>query len=225
MTTLKKLIATGSMFPLMAFGLAATPAHADIEGDDSIVNDNSAEITNVVSAESNTGGNSAGGSFGGDAGDGGDISTTGDGDVEDSATGAGGAGGDGSPGGLITTGAATAEAGVLNVVNTNRTRVNRGTTDDDEGNTSVSNTNWLGVENTVAADASTGDNEAEGSEGGNGGEGGSITSGDEEVDDSTTGAGGEGGLGSTGGDVLTGDSTSRAGVINIVNRNVTRIRR
>ncbi len=199
-----------------------------------VVNNNRAFVGNHVEANANTGGNGAGGSEGGDGGDGGKIVNVDGGDVEGSTTGSGGNGGSGDIGGTVYTGDATAEAGVMNVVNTNRTIVNRcACADEDEcecGPDIVYNRNRAIVLNGVYAQADTGENGAGGSEGGDGGDGGKIVNvdgecGEGDVEDSTTGAGGAGGDGGPGGLVSTGVAVSSAGAINVVNRNVTRIRR
>ena len=199
-----------------------------------VVNENCAFVGNHVEANANTGGNYAGGSTGGDGGDGGTIVNVDGGDVDDSDTGNGGNGGDASDGGMVVTGNATADAGVLNVVNTNRTVINRcACVDEDEcecGPDIVVNRNRAIVLNGVYADADTGDNGAGGSEGGEGGEGGTIVNvdgecGNGDVEDSTTGNGGTGGTGGIGGYVESGHANSSAGAMNVVNRNVTRIRR
>jgi len=197
------------------------PAH----GDDTVENDNEATVYNEVVALANTGGNGAGGSEGGNGGRGGDIRNNGD-DVDDSSTGNGGNGGSGDVGGTIYTGNANANAGVINDVNSNDTEINRcacnGTED---GDVVVMNRNRAMVGNGVYAGANTGENGADGSSGGEGGNGGDIDNNGDDVDDSTTGSGGTGGSGSLGALIQTGHANSNAGVINVVNRNVTRILR
>lgn len=201
------------------------------ECDDIVMNENCAIVINEVEVYANTGDNMAGGSYGGDGGDGGKIININDGDVDESTTGNGGNGGDASVGGTVITGDATAEADVMNAVNTNRTIINRCACEDEDcecGFDIVKNRNSAMVMNGVGVAAETGENLAEGSYGGDGGDGGKIYNGGGEcsdVDESTTGNGGDGGQGSEGGLVQTGVSYSRANVVNVVNRNLTRILR
>ncbi len=211
------------------FALAISPALA-WGGMDLVVNENCAFVGNHVEADAETGENGAGGSAGGDGGDGGKIVNVDGGDVERSHTGSGGSGGSGNIGGTVYTGDATAEAGVMNAVNTNRATINRcACVDEDEcecGPDIIKNRNRAMVLNGIEADADTGENGADGSEGGDGGGGGKIINihGDD-VEDSTTGNGGNAGAGGAGGYIESGVAVSTAGAINIVNRNVTRIRR
>ena len=195
-------------------------------GDDTVINDNEAYVGNVVMAGANTGGNDAGGSYGGNGGRGGDIRNSGD-DVDDSTTGNGGNGGSGDVGGTIYTGNANANAGAINDVNSNDTEINRcGECDVEDGDVVVVNTNRAMVRNGVGAMANTGENGADGSYGGEGGNGGDIDNNDgDDVDDSTTGDGGTGGPGGPGALIQTGHANANAGVINVVNRNLTRILR
>ena len=96
---------------------------------------NSGTITSNTDAKASTGGNWAGGSFGGDAGKGGSGGDGGNADADPSGKcdcnpsvgnatggnggdgGSGGNGGDAGPGGLVDTGSATANAGSLNTLN------------------------------------------------------------------------------------------------------------
>lgn len=228
---IKKIIAISAVGFFM-FAIAITPALAATI----VVNSNSAFVGNHVSAGANTGGNYAGGADGGDGGDGGDIKNRGD-DVINSSTGRGGNGGDAgvNSGGVVQTGNAGATAGVVNVVNTNDTTIDNCGCEPEEENgdghefTMVKNRNRAIVLNGVSAGANTGDNKAKGADGGEGGDGGDIKNKDGEEDgdviNSHTGAGGNGGASGEGGLVFTGHAGSTAGAINIVNRNVTRIRR
>lgn len=225
---MKKIIALVSSLPLATFGFAGV-ALADDEGNTYVSNNNSAYVLNVVTATSNTGGNAAGGSTGGNGGNAGDISNSGD-DVDDSSTGDGGNGGNGGYGGTVVTGEASAEAGVINSVNTNETKIDRRGCDckkdnDVEGDDVVENNNVSLVGTSVGAQANTGINVAVGSEGGKGGKGGAIDNSGDDVEDSHTGNGGHGGTGGPGGLVKTGPSYSRAGVVNVIGTNITRILR
>lgn len=192
---------------------------------------NSATITNNVNSRANTGGNWAGGSYGGDAGSGGDIEAGKNGDVDGAGTGAGGNGGGSSDGGQITTGPALTETLVVNAANSNNTRVsddcgcedNRG---DREVNVRVRSNNNATVTNNVDSRANTGRNNAEGSHAGDGGHGGDIEAGhwDGDVDDSGTGRGGNGGNSGFGGTVITSGAGTSTAVVTVLNRNVTRVR-
>ncbi|TSC62755.1 MAG: PE PGRS family protein [Parcubacteria group bacterium Gr01-1014_48] len=230
--TVKKVTAAALAVVLAA---AALPVFAD--GDVLVENNNSALVTNVVTSSANTGWNWAGGSYGGRGGRGGDIANDGGvQNVDDSSTGDGGNGGNAGVGGEVDTGDALANATLTNTVNDNDTEVDlcgcdpEHPTGEHEGHhVTVRNTNTASVDNLVAADADTGDNEAEGSHGGEGDRGGDIYNGSssegvQNVDGSSTGNGGKGGTGDAGGLVTTGHSTSNASATSVTNRNVTRIK-
>ncbi len=89
-----------------------------------VVNRNSGALANGVDAQANTGDNIADGSYGGRGGRGGDISNSGE-DVDTATTGDGGAAGNGGDGGLVTTDTSTSQAGAVNLVNSNVTRITR----------------------------------------------------------------------------------------------------
>lgn len=220
--------------PLLAVGLYAAPAFAGLDdvGDTKVKNYNTATVGNYLKVKADTGDNHAGGSTGGDGGSGGDIENSGtDQDVDKSSTGNGGNGGSASDGGLITTGSATAWGKIKNVVNKNDTEINRCTCNGDkdkiEGNDKVKNENTATVGNEGKVKADTGDNHADGSEGGAAGNAGDIenTGGEQDVDESHTGSGGAGGAGALGGLVVTGPSDASGEIVNIVNKNITRILR
>ncbi|MDA3840524.1 MAG: hypothetical protein PF572_05510 [Patescibacteria group bacterium] len=219
-------------------------------GSDVVINDNEAFVMNRVSSSANTGGNTAGGSYGGDGGDAGDIRTRGD--VNQSSTGNGGVGGDGNTGGTVYTGNAYASTSLYSEVNSNTSSIDRCSCggDDccDEGHVVVYNRNRAIVMNDASSWANTGDNMAEGSYAGRGGDGGTINpedrfmprpagvdieekgaeNGDDDdgrVDESMTGEGGAGGNAGAGGLVETGESRSSTTYVNVVNRNLTRILR
>lgn len=199
------------------------------EGNDVVISGNSAFVGNYVRARADTGDNWVGGSYGGDGGSGGRI-VSGGGEIEDSMTGAGGMGGDASVGGTLYTGNATASATVVNIVNTDRTEIDRCACEEEaceEGNTVTVNRSRAKVTSGVEAKAETGDNEVDGSYGGDGGNGGKIYAGGDEgeVEGSSTGMGAAGGFGADGAYIETGEASSQAAVINVVNRNLTRVRR
>jgi len=219
---MKKVIAIAS---IVAFALTSTAVFA---GDITVTNNNGAAVVNGVSSSANTGSNFAGGADGGNGGDAGDIDG---GKVKNSNTGNGGAGGDAGAGsgGTVMTGDADSEAGVLNVVNSNATSV-----EDDCGcrgkrnrgnDITVTNNNRAFVANGVGSDANSGQNAAGGADGGDGGNGGDIDAGSNKVKKSNTGNGGAGGEAGEGGWVDSGKASSKSGIVNVVNTNLTRVRR
>jgi hypothetical protein len=135
---------------------------------------------------------------------------------------------------LVTTGDANADAGTLNMLNS--TDVDLGGSGnncgcDEDMNSSavtVDTNNDDGISmiiNGTNAAADTGDNTARGSRGGRGGWAGDIDSdGSNNNGGATAGNGGDGGNGGLGGEVNTGDSTSNAGAINIMNTTLVRVR-
>lgn len=197
------------------------PPHSDI----TVSNHSFAFVHNTTSSGANTGGNSAGGSTGGNGGAGGSITNRGD-DVRDSSTGNGGAGGNAGSGGVVQTGNATSAASTVNVIGSSITRIN-GCACGLSGDVTVRNSSFSGVHNATAAGANTGINSSSESRGGNAGAGGNISNGPGEgssVSTSSTGRGGSGGTGGPGGLVLTGHASALSNTMNIVGRNVTRIR-
>ncbi len=197
-----------------------------------IINNNEAVVINRVETTANTGGNMAGGSYAGSGGDGGAIVNEGEGDIENSNTGNGGTGGNSGVGGTIITGNAEAMSGVINYVNVNRTLVDRcacqGQALCECSNDLVRNSNRAFLLNAASTEASTGVNYADGSVAGAGGSGGAIVNNNSkegDVQESNTGTGGNGGSSVDGGLVTTGTAISTTSVINVVNRNLTRILR
>ncbi len=206
-------------------------------GDDTVINGNDATVTNIVLSGANTGGNSAGGSEGGKGGRGGKIANDGGNqNVNSTMTGNGGNGGDAGIGGEVNSGNALANASLDNTVNDNMTDIDRCACADGTGgrggNVTVHNGSLARVGNEVGALADTGTNSADGSRGGKGGKGGDVSNGggNQNINGtkeapSTTGKGGNGGKSLDGGLVTTGNSESNASSTNVVNRNVTRIKR
>jgi hypothetical protein len=112
--------------------------------------------------------------------------------------------------------------------------------DGDDNDIKVDLSNSASVHNTVKVEAETGDNEADGGDGDEGGNGGDAE-GDEDRNrnnnhyfswwspqggnENNGGAGGNGGAGAEGGQIVTGTATSFAEIVNVVNRNVTRVSR
>lgn len=219
-------IATASLLvPALAASVAVLPVLADVNNNDVLVsNTNSASVWNSVVIVANTGGNTANGAEGGNGGDGG--SASGD---DNNTGGQGGNGGVGGDGGVITTGDVSAAVGIGNEINTNdsdlQSLVNTNDLDEDidlnDNDVEVTNNNDVDVDNAVTVIADTGANEAHGRAGGHGGAGGTATGDDE----NTGGRGGHGGDGGWGGQITTGAQTLEVAIVNILNRNLTRVRR
>lgn len=228
---MKKTLAIGLAVAMFAF---AGTVFADVNSSSiSITTTNAGSIDNYTSAKAETGGNWAGGSFGGNGGEGGEVEAE-DGDFNNggATAGNGGNGGNADIGGTVTTGDANADAGTLNTLNTTDVDVdlygeNMNSSslvvDTDNDNCGCDNN----IDNHTKARARTGGNDAQGSEGGEGGEGGDV-----EVDDdgdnnnggATGGSGGSGGTGAAGGWVVTGVATSNAGSVNVLNATLVRVR-
>lgn len=213
--------------------LTATPALAAVNSSAIVIgNSNSGNISSDTNATANTGLNVAGGSQGGNGDDGGDSGNANmggsNGDATSGNAGSGGSGGNGGAGGLVVTGNADADAGALNTLNNNSTRLRV----DGGLNSSAlvaGNSNSGAIVEDTDATASSGLNAAAGSTGGNGDDGGdsgdATKTGDQgNATTGSGGAGGAGGAGGVGGEVRTGHSTSNAGAINVMNTNLIRIR-
>jgi hypothetical protein len=215
---MKKILVGLTALSLLA--LVAGPALAyghRSSSDINIENENDADIDNTVITIANTGDNTA---SGGNGGNGGNVVGGGE----------GGNGGDGV-GGYIDTGNANADATVINVANTNYTRV-KAPCSRCSGEIEVENDdNDADVDNKVVTKAETGDNTASEGDGGNGG---SVTQQQQSChhrcgcqnppSQCPCPEGGDGGNGE-GGYILTGDADSSAKVITVVNTNITRVRR
>ncbi len=231
---MKKLLASSTVLAML---VSVTPALA-YGGWTGIHNNNNATIGNTVVVGANTGGNTANGNNGGNGGNGGNVWNSDD----DNTGGNGGNGSYGGNGGAIYTGSATAGAVVENDVNSNLAVVNNCGCENRcdpcydpcqdecdscqwrEDGTEVNNYNHATVWNNVVVGANTGGNIANAGRGGDGGHGGDV--GQYDPDDNNTGGnGGAGGHGGNGGIITTGWSDSYAQVVNVVNTNITRIRR
>jgi hypothetical protein len=194
----KKIFAAVTLFAMVA-GPALAHGWPPIGQDIQVTNVNFANVTNNVTVGAFTGDNVT---VGGDGGNGGFA-------CKGSAN--GGAGGSNS--GDIITGAAYAEAKVVNKVNTNITKVGVNCVNcQDTDDVIVKNMNMANVGNGVGVGADTSDNYAVG---GNGGKGGFTFGGS-----ANGGAGG-----SNSGDITTGGAYAGAKVINVVNTNITRVRK
>ena len=225
-TMTKKFIAILATLPMATLGMAGL---AMADGDVIVTNLNKAEVSNVVVAGANSGWNTANGGNGGSAGNGGSVWGS---DNDDNVTGNGGAAGNGGNGGSVTTGIAVTDVDILNVVNHNTTDVDLCACEEDENDAEeedasddvvVTNLNGAGLLNIVGAGADSGWNMTDGGAAGNGGKGGKVAG--EDNDDNTTGNGGAAGNGGNGGTVKTGDAGSFNVLTNLINTNITRVRR
>jgi|GEM_PF-4762427 len=223
-------IATAIALSVGMLGIA-TPVLADMNSSSITISvTNQGSIDNTTSARAHTGANVAGGSTGGDGARGGDVlGGGGDNNNGGATSGNGGNGGDGDAGGFIETGDAMADAGTLNTLNTTDVEVDLGG-DDMNSSTLDLTVDNDDVDNVITSDtrarARSGDNTAGGSTGGDGARAGDIDGdgGDNNNGGATSGDGGDGGAGGLGGEVVTGDSTSNSGVINVLNAVLLRVR-
>ena len=222
----KKFIAILATLPVATLGVAGL---ALADGDVIVSNYNDAYVQNVVVAGANSGWNTANGGNGGDAGNGGSVWGS---DNDDNVTGMGGAAGNGGNGGSVTTGDAVTMVDIMNVVNSNDTDVDLCACEEDENDAEeedasddvvVTNLNGALLGNAVVMGADSGWNMTDGGSAGNGGMGGNVDGDDN--DDNTTGNGGVAGNGGNGGTVSTGMAGSGALLTNILNTNITRVRR
>lgn len=238
-TILAAIVATAVMT------LFAAPASAfSLFGGDgdsrTVTNTNNATVENDVRVTASTGSNDARGGDGARGGWGGDASR--------GTAGTGGAGGHGGHGGGILTEAAAAVGTVQNDINSNVTNV-RGCGCEEQSysiisnlfggtdrETRIHNTNNATVENELEVDAETGLNEVDGGDADKGGNGGDANKsgssnwlltllGIGNNSNNVGGHGAAGGNGGNGGSILSGAAVADGLVVNIVNRNVTRVTR
>ncbi|MEZ4104644.1 MAG: hypothetical protein R3B60_05180 [Candidatus Paceibacterota bacterium] len=226
----RSMLIVGSIATLGILALA-NPAAAWYGGygynqsnDIEVNNHNSATVMNEVQVTSNTGYNAA---FGGNTGRGGEG---GDATGRTATGGDGGNSGSAGDGGTITTGDAASIGTVNNDVNRNNTNV---TADCGcKGDITVRNHNRSMVGNALLVDSNTGDNALAGGTSGAAGNGGDATSHSWSLwksymngGSATGGDGGNSGSAGDGGTITTGDAYSDGLVVNVVNRNVTRVAR
>lgn len=211
--------------PAAAYGNHYTPQSNDI----TVTNNNSAYVSNTVSVGSNTGGNSVVGGNTGAAGNGGNAHGS------QATAGNGGTSGGSSNDGLIQTGDAAALSAISNNINTNRTKVTTdcGCQGRTGGDVEVTNSSKAKVGNTVEVDANTGYNAVVGGTSGAAGNGGNASAHSWSKwnhhmaghgGSATSGNGGNTGTSNNLGTVVTGDALSDSVVVNVVNRNITRVR-
>jgi len=223
----------------LGFFAIAGSAYAAVNSSSiTITTTNRGTIDNYTSARSHTGNNTALGSTGGKGGQGGDVVSAGNNNNGGATTGNGGNGGNGGDGGLVDTGDATATAGTENSLNETDAEIDFSTSGGDVNSTSVDviTDNNIGdtepcdcvnnIDNRTKARAYSGDNTANGSEGGDGERGGAITggSGDFNNGGAGTGDGGDGGDGDLGGTILTGAASSTSATLNLLNTVIARVR-
>lgn len=197
-----------------------------------IATSNNGVLLSNTTSTANTGSNTAGGSRGGRGGSGGDVEVEGAGDGNNggSTAGNGGTGGNGGPGGLVETGDAESDAGSISSLNSNDIDVGGDGEDMNSSAVVIALDNASGISvlaQNTGSGADTGANNARGSRGGRGGSGGEIEvdgDGDGNNGGAEAGTGGNGGTGGLGGEVVTGDSTSNAGSIQMMNTNLVRVR-
>jgi len=218
---MKKFIAVFAVVALLGLGFAS-PAFASDDLNIKVKNDNHAYVKNDVNVKASTGGNDANGGYaGGGAGNGGDVIDSDD----DNFGGNGGNAGNGGDGGLIGTGDALVGSLIVNDVNFNDTDIEVDCDcDSDVDDVTVTNNNYAEVGNWVDVYAGTGNNNADGGSAGNNGagNGGDVIDSD---DDNFGGNGGDAGDGGWGGVIVTGDAGAGSEIVNLVNTNITRIRR
>lgn len=179
---------------------------AEINGD-LVWNSNSATVTNNVETSLNTGGNTADGSYGGNS--------------------AGGNGGDAGVGGTVISGDATSITEVSNTVNSNKTLLVRPVrccfASCSVNIDVVRNENSASIGNNAGTVTETGLNSALGSYAGSSGGSEIVSLNQPNGHEHGNHTSGNGGASSDGGLVQSGSALSSTSIVNIVNRNLTRI--
>ena len=192
---------------------------------------NSGTIINNTSASANTGGNTALGSVGGRGGRGGNVDSSGNFNNGGAGTGNGGNGGDAGDGGFVQSGNASANASTIN--NANGSDVEIDVPPDMNSSllaviidNTASGCKCNTIENTTRARARSGENTANGSEGGDGNDSGKIDGGGGDFNNggAGTGSGGNGGNSNDGGLIRTGNATSNSETVNLLNSIIIRLR-
>lgn len=224
-------IVTLSMIAFVNPAAAYGQNHGSNDSDIEVTNSNTASVMNTVVVDSNTGGNMVAGGNTGKGGNGGDASG------KNARAGHGGTSGSTNNEAAIGTGNAAAIGTVKNEINSNRTKVSTNCGCENSGkkigDIKVNNSNSSAVGNTVGVLANTGLNAVTGGTTGKGGNGGDASGSSyswSKWANHNQGAakGGHGGnTGSTNNTavVVTGESVADSLVVNVVNRNVTRVNR
>src|SRR3989344_5312042 len=141
-------------------------------GDDIVINDNTAIVVNVVGSSANSGDNSSNGGSAGSAGNGGSVIGS---DNDDNTGGNGGNSGNGGNGGTVTTGNASAETTIDNLVNYNDVTIDRcGCGCSRCGDDIVINSNHGFVANGAGSATNSGTNNTDGGLSCSSGNGGSV---------------------------------------------------
>lgn len=238
--------------PASAFELPFGRGGSDNEKLVKVENTNSASITNTMYVKANTGDNDSEGGDGEEGGNGGDVEGAKNGKGGHGGNGGhGGLGGliltgDATAYGTINNDVNYNKTkiqgcGCDDEEESPWARFFGGRGGDDEDKTKVENTNTASVSNDMKVKANTGDNDVDGGDGDEGGNGGDVEGEDEDKDvfnrffswfnkggknnGGQGGHGGAGGHGGHGGVVTTGEAYSDGLIMNVVNRNVTRIGR
>ena len=206
---MKKLIAFATVMSLIG-GAASVLASGDIK----VTNNNSATVTNSVSVSASTGSNvSTGGSAKGET-EGGNVNHA----NFNNLAGNGGSTVMGGDGGTIVTGGAVATVDIANKINTNKTHIEA--TNWAVNAIKVHNTNGLDLVNAASAGAESGLNTSNGKKAHNETSGGNL---DNAGSSNTAGNAGSNVHGGNGGHISTGDAVSASTMVNVLNRNITRI--
>jgi hypothetical protein len=208
---MKKLIAFAAAMSLVA---GAIPAFADTNI--TVSNNNSATVSNTVNSITVSGANDA---IGGPA-----VNTVDGGNVRhadfNNQAGNGNNTVRGGNGGTVVTGNVVATSDVSNTLNYNRTSVDA--TPWETTNLRVRNRNTATLSNDIGAASATSGNVADGSTGDNMLSGGNVS----HAGSSNTAGNGTNNIGGgNGGNITTGSSASHSTVVNVLNRNITRIRK
>jgi hypothetical protein len=233
----KSMLIVGSIVALSMVALTNPAAayggqqnhHMSVTSNDiTVTNSNSATVSNTVVVGANTGYNSVAGGTSGKAGNGGNVHGNG-------TAGNGGTSGGSNNDGYIATGNAASLSAISNDINTNRTKIttNCGCQGKNGGDVTVNNQNNANIGNAVVAGSNTGYNGVTGGNTGAAGNGGETAShswskwNNHHMNNNggaTAGNGGNTGTSNNIGTILTGDSLSDSLVVNVVNRNITRIK-
>lgn len=206
---MKKLIALATVLSIVGGGASALAS-----GNISVTNHNSATVTNSLSVTSSTGYNTSNGAQATNETSGGSVMNS----NFDNHAGNGGSTVMGGHGGTIVTGAAVATADISNEINTNQTSIDA--TNWATNHIKVKNTNGLDLVNVGTGAAQSGDNVSNGAKAKSETEGGNVHTSGASNHAGNTGSSVHGGMG---GSITTGDAGVGSSVINVLNRNITRI--
>jgi hypothetical protein len=206
---MKKFIAVATVVSLLGGAVSVFAA-----GDVNVNNNNSATLTNSVQVYSSSGSNTANGGYAKGNTEGGNVNHS----NFNNLAGNGGSTVMGGDGGTIVTGGAVATVDILNKINTNKTDVNA--TNWAVNAIKVHNTNGLSLTNAGITESRSGINDANGKSAYQSTEGGNL---DNAGATNTAGNAGSNVRGGNGGRITTGNAVSAASVVNVLNRNITRI--